>query len=99
MGWRTIDIVVTAVLGVAFGVVFWAWGLVFSAIGAGTFAPPGPRLVAAYQHHGDVVRAAVLQRSLDEPVAGLLDAMEEAAAVRVHQLGRRVWGRAAGCRA
>ena len=24
--WRTVDIVVTAVLGVAFGVVFWAWG-------------------------------------------------------------------------
>ena len=40
MRWRTVDIVVTAALGVAFGVVFWAWGLVFSAIGAGTFAPP-----------------------------------------------------------
>ena len=26
--WRTVDIVVTAVLGVAFGVVFWAWNLV-----------------------------------------------------------------------
>jgi len=25
--WRTVDIVVTAVLGVAFGVVFWAWNL------------------------------------------------------------------------
>ena len=25
--WRTVDIVVTAVLGVAFGVVFWAWEL------------------------------------------------------------------------
>jgi energy-coupling factor transport system substrate-specific component len=25
-GWRTRDVVVTAVLGVAFGVVFWAWG-------------------------------------------------------------------------
>ncbi len=25
--WRTRDIVVTAVIGVAFGVVFWAWGL------------------------------------------------------------------------
>lgn len=29
--WRTRDIVVTAVLGVAFGVVFWAWGLAWSA--------------------------------------------------------------------
>ena len=27
--WRTLDIVVTAVLGVAFGVVFWVWGLLF----------------------------------------------------------------------
>ena len=33
-GWRTRDVVVTAVLGVAFGVVFWAWGnLVWPALG------------------------------------------------------------------
>jgi energy-coupling factor transport system substrate-specific component len=29
--WRTVDIVVTAAIAVAFGVVFWAWGLVWSA--------------------------------------------------------------------
>ncbi len=28
--WRTVDIVVAAVIGVAFGVVFWAWGLVWA---------------------------------------------------------------------
>jgi energy-coupling factor transport system substrate-specific component len=28
--WRTRDIVVAAVIGVAFGVVFWAWGLVWN---------------------------------------------------------------------
>lgn len=28
--WRTRDIVVTAVIGVAFGIVFWAWGLVWN---------------------------------------------------------------------
>jgi len=28
--WRTVDIVVAAVLGVAFGVVFWAWGLLYN---------------------------------------------------------------------
>jgi energy-coupling factor transport system substrate-specific component len=28
--WRTVDIVVGAVLGVAFGVVFWAWGLLYN---------------------------------------------------------------------
>jgi energy-coupling factor transport system substrate-specific component len=27
--WRTVDIVVAAVLGVAFGIVFWGWNLVF----------------------------------------------------------------------
>jgi energy-coupling factor transport system substrate-specific component len=40
--WRTVDIVVTAVLGVAFGVVFWAWGLLWTALGAPFAAfPPG----------------------------------------------------------
>ena len=39
--WRTVDIVVTAVLGVAFGVVFWAWNLVWAATGtAFTAFPP-----------------------------------------------------------
>ena len=32
--WRTRDILVTAIIGVVFGVVFWAWGLAWSA-----FAP------------------------------------------------------------
>ena len=40
--WRTVDIVVTAVLGVAFGVVFWAWGLLWAALDAPFAAfPPG----------------------------------------------------------
>ena len=30
--WRTVDIVVTAVLGVAFGVVFWAWDVLYAAV-------------------------------------------------------------------
>jgi energy-coupling factor transport system substrate-specific component len=39
--WRTVDIVVTAVLGVAFGVVFWAWGLLWNATNpAFTAFPP-----------------------------------------------------------
>jgi energy-coupling factor transport system substrate-specific component len=39
--WRTVDIVVTAVLGVAFGVVFWAWNLLWAAAGtAFTAFPP-----------------------------------------------------------
>jgi energy-coupling factor transport system substrate-specific component len=39
--WRTVDIVVTAVLAVAFGVVFWAWNLLWAATGpAFTAFPP-----------------------------------------------------------
>jgi len=30
--WRTRDIVVTAIIGVAFGVVFWAWNLAYAAV-------------------------------------------------------------------
>jgi energy-coupling factor transport system permease protein len=41
MRWRTVDIVVTAVLGVAFGVVFWAWNLVFGVLAEPlSFFPP-----------------------------------------------------------
>lgn len=39
--WRTIDIVVASVLGVAFGVVFWAWNLLWGATtGAFQAFPP-----------------------------------------------------------
>lgn len=39
--WRTRDIVIAAVIGVAFGVVFWAWGLAWSAFDPlFAFAPP-----------------------------------------------------------
>lgn len=39
--WRTVDIIVTAVLGVTFGVVFWAWNLFAVAVGPALafFAP------------------------------------------------------------
>ena len=40
--WRTVDVVVAAVLAVAVGVVFWAWGLLWNAVGpAFTAFPPG----------------------------------------------------------
>lgn len=39
--WRTVDIIVASVLGVTFGVIFWAWGLLWSATeGAFAFFPP-----------------------------------------------------------
>lgn len=47
-GWRTRDIVVTAVIGVAFGVVFWAWGLAWSAFDpVFAFIPPAKNLLYA----------------------------------------------------
>ncbi|HZP96715.1 MAG TPA: ECF transporter S component [Candidatus Limnocylindria bacterium] len=46
MNWRTADVVVTAAIAVAFGVVYWAWGLVWSAAGP-VFAafPPAQNLL------------------------------------------------------
>jgi energy-coupling factor transport system permease protein len=39
--WRTVDIVVAAVLGVAFGIVFWGWNLVFGVLAEPlSFFPP-----------------------------------------------------------
>ncbi|WBB66957.1 ECF transporter S component [Micromonospora sp. WMMD812] len=44
--WRTIDIVVASVIAVAFGVIFWAWGLVWSATEAAfAFFPPAQTLI------------------------------------------------------
>ena len=40
-GWQTVEIVVTATLAVAFGVVFWAWNLFWAATG-GAFAALPP---------------------------------------------------------
>jgi energy-coupling factor transport system substrate-specific component len=40
MRWRTRDIVITAIIGVAFGVVFWAWNVVYGAVDPLTAAVP-----------------------------------------------------------
>jgi energy-coupling factor transport system substrate-specific component len=40
MRWRTRDIVITAIIGVAFGVVFWAWNVVYGAVDPITAAVP-----------------------------------------------------------
>jgi energy-coupling factor transport system substrate-specific component len=84
MRWRTIDIVVTAALGVAFGVVFWAWGLVFSAIGAGTFAPPLYVLSGVW-----LIPAVLAPLIVRLPGAGLL---AEFMAAAVSALLGSVWG-------
>lgn len=41
--WRTRDIVIAAVIGVAFGVVFWAWGLAWSAFDPFFVAAPAAK--------------------------------------------------------
>ncbi|GGM15893.1 MULTISPECIES: ECF transporter S component [Micromonospora] len=44
--WRTIDIVVASVIAVAFGVIFWAWNLVWTATeGAFAFFPPAQAVI------------------------------------------------------
>ena len=44
--WRTVDIVVASVIGVAFGVVFWAWGNLWNALEpAFTAFPPGRAVI------------------------------------------------------
>ncbi|MFG1609335.1 ECF transporter S component [Actinoplanes sp. NPDC049265] len=44
--WRTIDIVIAAVIAVAFGVIFWAWNILWGATGgAFAFFPPAQTLL------------------------------------------------------
>ncbi|HUQ40996.1 MAG TPA: ECF transporter S component [Candidatus Limnocylindrales bacterium] len=45
-GWRTVDIVVTAAIAVAFGVVFWAWNFIWNAAAPFFLAvPPAQNLL------------------------------------------------------
>ncbi len=44
--WRTIDIVIASIIAVTFGVIFWAWNLVWGATeGAFAFFPPAQTLL------------------------------------------------------
>lgn len=44
--WRTVDIVVASVIAVAFGVIFWAWGLLWTAATPlFTFYPPAQAVI------------------------------------------------------
>ena len=45
--WRVVDIVTAAVIGVASGAVFWAWGLAYGPISAGLAFTPGLEGVTA----------------------------------------------------
>lgn len=39
--WRVVDIVVASVIGVASGIIFWAWGLAYGPLSAALSATPG----------------------------------------------------------
>ena len=63
--WRTVDIVVAAVIAVAFGVVFWAWNLLWTATGRRLHRPP-----AAAGLHVRRLAAARRARRAGHPQAG-----------------------------
>jgi energy-coupling factor transport system permease protein len=84
--WRTVDIVVTAVLGVAFGVVFWAWNLLWAATGtAFTLFPPAQ----AFMYGVWLLPAVVAPLIIRKPGAALF--AETIAAIVSALLGAQ-WG-------
>jgi len=84
--WRTVDIVVTAVLGAAFGVVFWAWGLLWSSTGAafGAFPPAQAVMYGVW-----LVPAVLAPLIVRKPGAGLF---AELIAAIVSALLGSAWG-------
>lgn len=61
--WRTIDIVVASVLGVAFGVVFWGWNLLWTGIDpAFAFFKPASGLLIGVWMLAAVVGGLVIRR-------------------------------------
>src|SRR3954465_8486684 len=84
--WRTVDIVVTAVLGAAFGVVFWAWGLLWAGTGAAFAAfPPGQ----AFMYGVWLIPAVLAPLVVRKPGAGLF---AELIAAIVSALLGSAWG-------
>jgi energy-coupling factor transport system permease protein len=84
--WRTVDIVVTAVLGAAFGVVFWAWGLLWAGTGAAFAAfPPGQ----AFMYGVWLIPAVLAPLIIRKPGAGLF---AELIAAIVSALLGSAWG-------
>src|SRR6476620_3363917 len=84
--WRTVDIVVTAVLGVAFGVVFWAWNLLWAATGAAfTVFPPAQ----AFMYGVWLLPAVVVPLIIRKPGAAIF--AETVAAIVSALLGAQ-WG-------
>ena len=84
--WRTVDIVVTAVLGVAFGVVFWAWNLLWAATGTAFAAFPPAQ---AFMYGVWLLPAVLAPLVVRKPGAGLF--AELVAAILSALLGSS-WG-------
>lgn len=78
--WRTVDIVVTAAIAVAFGVVYWAWGFVYSAVSpAFAFYSPANSVVDGMWMVAGVLAGLVVRKPgaalLAEFVAATIEAM------------------------
>lgn len=84
--WRTVDIVVAAVIAVAFGVVFWAWNLVWAATDPiFSFMPPSQYLLYGVWLVPAVLGGLVIRK----PGAALFT---EAVAASVSTLLGSQWG-------
>jgi energy-coupling factor transport system permease protein len=83
-GWRTVDIVVTAVLGVAFGVVFTGWNTLTSALFSGAVNPPAYLVSGLWLAPG--VLAGLIVRKPGAAVFG------EVVAAAVSAILGSVWG-------
>jgi energy-coupling factor transport system permease protein len=85
--WRTVDIVVTAVIAVAFGVIFWAWNLLWFGPFSAAFAgfPPAAAVVNGVWFIPAVLAPLIIRK----PGAGLF--AELVAAILSALLGS-AWG-------
>jgi energy-coupling factor transport system substrate-specific component len=84
--WRTIDIVIASIIAVTFGVIFWAWNLVWSATeGAFAFFPPAQTLLYGVWLIPAVLAGLIIRK----PGAALFT---EAVAATISALLGAAWG-------
>jgi energy-coupling factor transport system substrate-specific component len=85
--WRTVDIVVTAVIAVAFGVIFWAWNLLWFGPFSAAFAgfPPAAAVVNGVWFIPAVLAPLIIRK----PGAGLF---AELVAAIISALLGSAWG-------
>ena len=84
--WRTIDIVIASIIAVAFGVIFWAWNLLWGATqGAFAFFPPAQTLLYGVWLMPAVLAGLIIRK----PGAALFT---EAVAATISALLGAKWG-------